>query len=182
MALRTRIAPDDCIQQYEEAAAERQEAGFLLLATGSALGVEMLAFSVEIVLKAAYFRLIGYATARKIEKTDLRDAEVDIHSLGVSEPSQGFHNLVFWAEALIALHKNGLSNRLHGGRSYVAIPAQPLLAADEASLRRCAVRLATNWDIGDRYKSLEPHASKQDLEDVLDDAVAIIHLYEQGRV
>lgn len=182
MALRTQIAPDDCIQQYEQASGERQEAGFLLLTAGSALGVEMLAFSVEMALKAAYFRFIGYTPTRKIEKTDLRDAESDIHSLGVSELSQGFHNLVFWSEALIALHQNGLSNRLHSGRSYIAIPAQPLQAADETSLRRCAARLATNWDIGDRYKSLEPHASKQDLEDMFDDSMMITHLYEQGRV
>ena len=142
----------------------------------------MLALSVEMVLKAAYFRFIGYAPTRTIDKVDLRDAEGDIHNLGVSELSQGFHNLIFWAEALISARRSGLPNRLHGGRSYAAAPASPLQAADEASLRQCATRLATNWDIGDRYKSLEPHASKKDLEDVLDDSVAIIYLYEQGRV
>lgn len=182
MALRTQIAPDDCIQQYERAAGECQEAGFLLLTAGSALGVEMLALSVEMVLKAAYFRFIGYAPTRTIEKVDLRDAESDARSLGVSVFSQGFHNLIFWAEALIAAHKSGLPNRLHGARSYAAASASPLRAADENSLRRCAARLTTNWDIGDRYKSLEPHVRKQDLEDVLDDSVVIIDLYEQGRV
>jgi hypothetical protein len=185
MALHTQVAPDDCIEQYEQAAGERQEGGFLLLATGSALGVEMMALSVEMVLKAAYFRFIGYAVTRRIEMADLRDAERDIQSLGVSQLSQGFHNLEFWAEGLAALHKHGLPVRSytsHGTvRSYALVAAQPMNGTDELELQQRAARLATNWAIGDRYKSLEPHASKQDLEDVFDDAMAIIHFYDQGR-
>jgi len=43
-------------------------------------------------------------------------------------------------------------------------------------------RLATNWEIGDRYRSLTPFANKKDMEDVFDDAVEIMHLYDQGKV
>jgi len=182
VALRTQIAPDDCIEQYEKAAGEHREIGFEMLALGSALGVEMLALSVEMVLKAAYFRLIGYAPTRRIGTTDLRDAATDIQILGVSHLAQGFHNLEFWAEGLISLHKAGLPGRLRQGRSYAAVPAQPLPAVEENNLRHCAARLMTNWAIGDRYKSLEPYANKQDLTDVFDDAMTIIYLYDQGSI
>jgi len=186
MALHHLVALDDCIEQYEQAAAERQEAGFLLLTAGSALGVELLALSVEMVLKAAYFRLVGYAPTRSIEKTDLRDAERDIQSLGVSQPAQSFHSLEFWADAVIALHRHGLPARSYGSsgaaRAYGPVSVQPMNGADETALQQSAARLSTNWAIGDRYKSVEPHASKQDLEDVFDDAVAVASLYDKGRI
>ena len=182
MALHHLIAPDDCIEQYEKAAGEKHESGFLLLGAGYASGVEPLAFSVEMVLKASYFRLIGYAPTRSIGTTDLRDAERDIQSLGVSHPAQSFHNLEFWAEGLIALHGNGLPARSYGGRSYPAILAQPMQTADADRLRQCAARLMTNWNVSDRYKAVQPHANKQDLEAVFDDALGIASLYDEGRI
>lgn len=184
MALRTRIAPDDCIEQYEKAASEHQDAGLMLLAGGSAQGVAMMALSVEMLLKAAYFRAIGYASTRIIAITaDLPDAKADIISLGVSQPQgQAYHSLEFWAEGLIALHQQGLPSRTRHGRAYAAVAAQPMIGMDEVHLRRYAARLATNWEVGDRYKSLTPFANKQDLEDVFDDAVEIAHLYNRGRI
>lgn len=184
MALRTRIAPDDCIEQYEKAAGEHQDAGLMLLAGGSAQGVAMMALSVEMLLKAAYFRHVGYAPGQTIQvRPDLRNAETDIRNLlGISLPSQSYHNLEFWTEALIALRRSGLSLRSHGGLVYAAVSARPMTTVDEVSLRQCAARLATNWEIGDRYRSLTPFANKQDMEAVFDDAVEIRHLYDQGRI
>lgn len=142
----------------------------------------MMALSAEVVMKAAYFRFIGYSMSRRIARVDLQDAEVDIRNLGVSLPPQSYHSLEFWAEALTALHRNGLSSRTYGGRMYASVSSQPLSQTDEIHLRECAARLATNWEIGDRYKSLTPHANKQDMEDVFDDAVEVISLYDQGRI
>ena len=146
----------------------------------------MLALSTEMVLKAAYFRSVGYDSVRRIEMADLRDAETDIrNNLSVSTvayPTQSFHNLAFWAEGVIALHQVGLPARSRGGRTYAAVPPQPLMAVDESTLRQCTARLMENWAIGDRYKSLVPHASEQELKDVLNDATTIINLYDQGSI
>ena len=184
MALRTRIAPDDCVEQYEKAGGEHQDAGLMLLAGGSAQGVAMMALSVEMLLKAAYFRAIGYAPTRTVVITaDLPDAKADIISLGVSQPQgQAYHSLEFWAEGLIALHHQGLPSRTRHGRAYAAVAAQPMAGMDETRLRQCASRLAANWEIGDRYRSLTPFANKQDMEEVFDDAVEIRHLYDLGRI
>ena len=55
-------------------------------------------------------------------------------------------------------------------------------AQDEADLTMKIVRMKTNWSIGDRYKSIQPHAVKQDLEDVFDDAVFVVNFYDTGRI
>lgn len=184
MALRTLIAPDDCVEQYEAAAGEHQEAGLLLMANGSAQGIAMMALSAEMLLKAAYFRAIGYAPTRTVViSADLPDARVDIISLGVPQPQgQAYHSLEFWAEGLIALRQQGLPSRTHHGRVYATVAAQSMTGTDEIHLRQCVARLATNWEIGDRYRSLTPFANKKDMEDVFDDAVEIMHLYDQGKV
>ena len=53
---------------------------------------------------------------------------------------------------------------------------------DKVDLAARAARLKANWSIGDRYKSIQPHAAKQDLEDVFDDAVMIVKLYDSGKI
>ena len=88
MALRTLIASNECIQEYERAAREHQESGLILLADGYAQGVALMALSVEMVLKAAYFRFVGYASVQQITRADLRNAEADIRVLGVTEPGK----------------------------------------------------------------------------------------------
>ena len=183
MALHTQIASNDCIQEYETAAHEHQDAGLALLADGYAQGVALMALAAEMLLKAAYFRFIGYAPTQTIAKTDLRDSEVDIHGLGVLQSAEGYHNLLFWAEAIIAARRQGLPIRSQGStRLYSAVAARPMSHPDELELLRCAFRLKTNWSIGDRYRSMQPYASKQDLEDVFDDAVEIARLYHSGKV
>ena len=183
MALRTLIASDDCIQEYERAAREHQESGLILLAGGYAQGVALMALSVEMVLKAAYFRFVGYAPDQPISRADLRDVEADIRAPGVTLGPEGYHNLLFWAEALTAVRRQGLPVRTHGGtRVMPAVSADPMRLRDEAALLSGSARLKTDWSIGDRYKSVQPHADKQDLEDVFDDAVAIVGPYEAGRM
>ena len=78
MALRTLIATHECIQEYERAAREHQDAGLILLADGYAQGVALMALSAEMVLKAAYFRFTGYTALQQITRADLRAAEADI--------------------------------------------------------------------------------------------------------
>lgn len=183
MALRALIASDDCIQEYERAASEHQESGLVLLAGGYAQGIALMALSVEMVLKAAYFHFVGYTPDQPISRADLRDAESDIRTLGVALNPEGFHNLLFWAEALVAVRQQGFPVRTHGGTRVVpAVAASLMSPRDETALLDGAARLRTNWSIGDRYKSMQPHADKQDLENVFDDAVMIVGLYDAGRI
>ena len=146
-----------------------------------------MALSVEMLLKAAYFRLLGYAPTRPISMEDLKDAQSDFVSLGVvlAPGMPGLHNIQFLSTGLIAVHQNGLPVRTYGPsqarRHYPALVASPMTGADQTELMRRASRLMTNWSVGDRYRSLA-NAVKQDLEDVLDDAVSIMHLYDMGRM
>lgn len=187
MALRDRIASNDCIDQYEKSALEHQNAGFDLLAGGSALGVGLMALSVEMLLKAAYFRLAGYLPTQPIGTTDLTQAKRDIRGLGVTRSAEGYHSLMFWAEGIVAVKGQGLPGRTQGSvesdvRTYPAVAVKALKSTEEKELLQRAARLETNWSIGDRYRAVQPHAIKQDLEDVLDDAVGIAELYQQGRL
>lgn len=183
MALRTFIATDECIQEYERAAREHQDAGLVLLADGYAQGVALLALSAEMVLKAAYFRFIGYAAVQQIGRADLRAAEVDIQALSVTDNPESYHNLLFWANAVVAVRRLGISPRTRSGViALPAVSAVPMNPQDEEELLTRSARLRANWSIGDRYKAIQPHAAKQDLEDVFDDAVAIVEFYDTGRI
>ncbi len=183
MALRTLIATHECVQEYERAACEHQNAGLILLADGRAQGVALMALSVEMVLKSAYFRFIEYVATQQIASADLKAAVVDIQSLGVTDSPEGYHNLLFWANAVVSARRLGVPSRTHTGIGALpAVGAAALDIQDEAELRTRAVRLRANWSIGDRYKAIQPHAAKQDLEDVFDDAVMLIELYDRGRI
>ena len=183
MALRTSIATEECIQEYERAAREHQEAGLILLADGHAQGVALMALSVEMVLKSAYFRFVGYTNNQRIVQADLRAAKTDVQSLGVTDSPENYHNLLFWANAVVSARRLGVPSRTHVGIGILtAVGAAPMDIQDEAELRTRAARLRTNWSIGDRYKAVQPFAAKQDLEDVFDDAVLIVELYDKGRI
>lgn len=183
MALRTLIATHECVQEYERAAREHQDAGLILLADGYAQGVALMALSAEMVLKAAYFRFIGYAATQQIASADLKAAVVDIQSLGVMDSPEGYHNLLFWANAVVSARRIGVPSRTHIRIGVLpAVGAAAMDIQDEAELRTRAARLRTNWSIGDRYKAIQPHAAKQDLEDVFDDAVLIVELYDKKRI
>ena len=183
MALRTLIATQECIQEYERAAREHQDAGLILLGGGNAQGVALIALSAEMVLKAAYFRFIGYASDQQIARADLRAAEADIRELGVADNPESYHNLLFWANAVITVRRLGLPGRNHSGLPALpAVGVVPMNVQDEEELSVRAARLKANWSIGDRYKAVQPHAAKQDLEDVFDDAVMIVEFYDSGRV
>ena len=183
MALRTLIATDECIQEYERATREHQDAGLVLLADGYAQGAALMALSAEMVLKSAYFRFVGYTSSQQIGRADLRAAETDIRALGVLDSLEGYHNLLFWANAIVLARQRGIPSKTRGGASiWPAIGAAPMNAREEAELLTRAARLRTNWSIGDRYKAVQPYAAKQDLEDVFDDAVRIIEFYDSGRI
>lgn len=183
MALRTLIATHECIEEYERAAREHQDAGLILLAENSAQGVAFMALSAEMVLKAAYFRFIGYRSTQQIARVDLRAAEADIRVLGVTDSPESYHNLLFWANAVIAARRFGVPLRTHGARPALpAVGAYPMNSQDEADLRSMVMRLRANWTIGDRYKAIQPHAAKQDMDDVFDDAAMIVQPYDKGRI
>jgi hypothetical protein len=53
-------------------------------------------------LKAAYFQVIGFTDNQPISTSDLRNAVASAANLGVVWPAQGqFHNLGAWAELLV---------------------------------------------------------------------------------
>lgn len=177
MALRSQIAPNDCIDQYEKSAAEHRDAGVVLLSHGLAQGISLMALSAEMLLKAAYFRIAGFLPTWTISRTELADAERDLRRVSVTRSAEG----------IVKVKRQGLPARNHSRanssiRMYPAIAADALDAADETELLQRAARLETNWSIGDRYKALQSYANKQDMEDVLDDAVGIAELYQQGRI
>lgn len=187
MALRSAIAANDCIAEYEQAAQQKLEAGFTLLAAGLSVGVEVLALAVEMLLKAALFRFLGYSGAQAVAKQNLDDLRLDIIQAGVTSSNGGtvFHDLQFLADGLVAVRKDGLAARSYGSsrssRHYNAVAASPMAAEDASNLTQCSMRLMTNWSINDRYKSTAL-ATKDDLENVFDEAFSLAELYDAGRM
>ena len=148
----------ETVQGFEAAAEEKYEDGFNLMATASpGNGIYLMGYAAEMLLKAAYFRVIGLADTVPITRQRLRDARADAASLGVVSDDEQFHNVAFWGELII-------KKRLHQSRGLT-----PDLT-DDLSLR--SKRLAQNWFVEMRYQVLQG-VTAQDLEDVLDDVVWI---------
>ncbi len=100
-----RRAPDS-IREFRAAARERYEDGLVLAANGRRTGaIYLWGYSVEMTLKAAYFRLIGRPETAVITvhgdiSAAIRHAVSDFH---IVWPPQGRgHNVRAWAELLVA--------------------------------------------------------------------------------
>ena len=88
----------ESIQVYEEAAEARYLEGLELIQRGySGGGVYLLGYVAEILLKAAFFRIRGYAIDRTISAED-RSKE----KTGVSKG----HDVLEWAKGIVALRRN----------------------------------------------------------------------------
>jgi len=181
--IRSRISQPECIDQYEASARARINTGVTLLSGGDSLGVELIGLAAEMLLKAAYYRLIGYAPLQPLGRDDLTGAKSDAIVLSVIEPHDAYHNLLFWTELIIATHDRGFPVRTRPA----GLPAPPvspnaMSPVDVSLLRRAVARLVDNWSISDRYLAVQPYATRQDLEDVFEDVMVIVDLYDAARM
>lgn len=99
--LSTRLR-EDTIFEFERAAEQRRiDAMRLALAGRSLAAIYLQGYSVEISVKAAYFRTIGHPRTRPIAIQDRNTAVLEWNRLGLrNKPGQ--HDLLGWAELLAA--------------------------------------------------------------------------------
>lgn len=104
--LPTRFATE-CIREFELAATERYLDAIQLADSGRRTGaIYLFGYVVEMLLKARYFRLIGFTETQAISMTDLRfavstSAASTARSLGLPGTSN-FHNVSAWADLIVA--------------------------------------------------------------------------------
>lgn len=151
-AMRPVPLPQDTIDGFEDARRARFEEGLYLWAYADAPAnpagsAYLLGFSIEIALKAAYFRVEGLAPAFPIDHQVLNTARNKAGLLGVTTPHESFHSLVFWCEALRAL-------RVSLG--------SPLPPAADAPLQRYARSSQDRWWVGMRYQPSATSAAELD--------------------
>ena len=153
----------ESITGFEAAAEEKYEDGFNLMASPSpGNGVYLMGYVAEMLLKSAYFRLIGLSATATITRTELNQARSAARTLGVAAPEESLHGLEFWGELLIKTRRQG-------------VLMAPLI---EAELDKRTKLLAQNWFVEMRYQALQG-ISLSDVEAVLDDVIWIKSNYEQ---
>ncbi len=158
MPIRTSITGQETIASFEAAAEEKYEDGFNLMASASpGNGIYLMGYAAEMLLKSAYFRILGLAEVTPITWQHLTRARSDAATLGVTASDEHFHNVEFWGELVIKKRTQ---------------QARGLSPALETELAQRTQRLALNWFVEMRYRSLQGVA-KQDIEDVLDDVIWI---------
>ncbi len=96
--LPNRFQPDS-IQVFRAAVMLRFTEAESLAATGHRTGaIYLLGYSVEMILKAAYFSLVGFAPRQTISLLDLRGAAL---SASFPWPGPNLHHLSNWAHLLV---------------------------------------------------------------------------------
>ena len=144
----------DCIQEYEQATADRLWDGMSLWSLSRDTGaIYVLGYAAEIVIKCAYFRFAGFTIVQNIGRAELGTAAARATTLGVTTPREGFHSIRFWSDLLIAQRRAA---------------AQPLAVNVETALRSNVDVVYDRWWIEMRYK--RAYSSRMDLEQL---AVAV---------
>jgi hypothetical protein len=95
----------ECIREFRATARERFNDGLSLAAAGRRTGaIYIWGYSVEMLIKAAYFSVIGYADVASITwPADLTPAIQRGRNMGIAWPPKGAgHNIVAWAELLVS--------------------------------------------------------------------------------
>lgn len=95
----------DSIREYRAAAYQRFDDALAMAGRGRRTGaIYLWGYTAEMVLKAAYFSLLGVPETRALDwRTDLRSAIVRGRGLGIAWPASGEgHNVRAWAELLVA--------------------------------------------------------------------------------
>jgi hypothetical protein len=106
MPLIARIAPNHTIRTFRAAAKLRYDEACGLAHRGDRLAaIYLWGYCAEMLFKAAYFRLIGWAPGQLITLTDLNQAKSHaIHHLGLHWHSN-LHDLTRWRELLVEERK-----------------------------------------------------------------------------
>lgn len=164
MPIRSTTSGQETIAIFESTAEEKYEDGFNLLSYVSpGNGIYLMGYAAEMLLKSAYFRIIGLSETTPITRQHLRDARSEAARLSVGASDEQFHNVEFWGEIVI-------KKRIQQARG--------LPFAFVVELENRTRRLALNWFVEMRYRDLQG-VTKQDLEDVFDDVVWIKSNYER---
>lgn len=153
--------PKDSIQHFENARQDRFREGLCLwlhqAETSRSGACYLLGFSVEIGMKAAYFRVLGRGLADDIDKSDLLAVKTR-HPTLIKDES--FHSLMFWAYALDDL-------RVQQGRPFVPGLSLELGRRSQAAYNR--------WRVGLRYRT--DTTSPADLETLVETASWFDRIY-----
>lgn len=94
----------DSIQEFRAAARQRFDDALTMAGQGRRTGaIYLWGYTVEMILKAAYFSVIGVPENRILQwSTDIRPAVTRGRGLGILWPTQGEgHNVRAWAELLV---------------------------------------------------------------------------------
>lgn len=135
------------------AASQKSRVGAALIAAGyDGAGIYLLGYSVEMLLKNAYFRFSGAQPADRIAAL-LGPAQQTAQRLIPGVPRETFHSLHFWALLLRAKRRQ---------------QNDPLSAVLDAPFVSRTRRLYQNWWIGMRYRpdSAQPREALILLDDV----------------
>jgi hypothetical protein len=100
-SLLKRCRPDS-VAEFQAAARSRMQDGLALMAAERRTGaIYLWGYAVEMTLKAAYFRLVGFPAAQQIALKDLQAAKAAAGGLAVAWPGN-LHDLRAWADLLVA--------------------------------------------------------------------------------
>lgn len=93
----------DSVAEFEAAANQRYYDGLGAATQGRrTAAIYLWGYTAEMIVKAAYFRLIGFAPQQHILFTDLQNARNRGHQLLIPWPKQGWgHNVAAWSQLVI---------------------------------------------------------------------------------
>lgn len=104
--MRAHLPSYDSIQEFEQARHDRLWDGLTLWSDGHtnspAGAVYLLGYSVEMMLKCAYFRVLGLGISDHIGNQELKTARAKAKMLGVVHDAESFHSVLFWCDLLCA--------------------------------------------------------------------------------
>lgn len=159
LPLRLRLPHHDSVDLYRKAASQRFLDAATLANHGRRLGaIYLFGYCVEMLLKAAFFRLQGTAAGQAIH---LYEARTKAREWGL-EPPTDRHDLRWWNRLVIA------------AREAMGRPFSP---REASSLTRRVDTVARNWHVVLRYRVNRP--SEQELWEVQEAARRILLQYRR---
>jgi hypothetical protein len=143
MPLIQRLALDHTIREFRAAAAARyREAVSLAVAEDRLAAIYLSGYAVEMLLKAAYFRLAGWGPPDSVSLADLQHARQHaVTALGLVWPGN-LHDLPRWTALLVE------------DRKYRNVPYAPGFAR---SLNARVKQVYLNWREQLRYRANRPY-------------------------
>jgi hypothetical protein len=93
----------DCVQNFFQAASERYRDGVSLASEGRrTAAIYLWGYVAEMLLKASFFRAIGFSPTQQITLVDLRNAKnLEANRLGITWVGQ-LHSLMSWSQLLVS--------------------------------------------------------------------------------